>query len=130
MKTRRRTRLSPHFKLSEFRDRSTGALPPAAADAALVKLCQNVLEPLRTRYGTCHVFSGYRTHAHNAEVGGARHSHHLYDEWPSSPAADVGFAAGSPSDWARDAERLMPRGGLSAYPGHLHVDLRPDRARW
>lgn len=130
MKTRRRTRLSPHFKLSEFRDHATGKLPPASADAALVKLCQTVLEPLRSRYGVCTIISGFRTHQHNVEVGGARHSHHLYDEWPSSPAADVQFAAGSPSLWARDAERLMPRGGLSAYATHLHIDLRPDRARW
>lgn len=130
MKTSRRIRLSAHFRVTEFRQSDTRKLPPPNVDAALKQLCRTVLEPLRTRFGVCTIISGSRTHAHNSSVGGAAHSHHLYDEWPSSPAADVRFARGTPEEWHAAAEHLMPRGGLGKYPTHIHVDLRPDRARW
>lgn len=122
-------RLSPHFKLSEFRDWHTGELPPGYMDRSLRKLCTEILEPLRRHFGTCHVHSGYRSPATNREVGGAPHSFHVYTARRSAPAADVSFATGTPQDWATAANALGV-GGLGVYPTHIHVDQRAGRARW
>lgn len=122
-------RLSPHFTLQEFRDWHEGRMPPPHIVAELSHLCRAVLEPLRAKYGTCTVQSGYRTLHTNVGVGGAPHSYHLYDE-VKRPAADVTFATGSPREWARAADHLLPAGGLGVYSGHIHVDLRGYRARW
>lgn len=123
------TRLSPHFRWREFRDWHTGALPPTSTHHAVERLCRNVLEPLRARFGVCTVHSGYRTRATNESVGGARHSHHIYTEHQDSPAADVSFARGTPAEWHAAADRLGV-GGLGKYPTHIHVDQRSGRSRW
>lgn len=127
---RRRLILSPHFKVSEFRDWHTGKLPPAYMDRQLAKLCREVLEPLRKVFGICHVHSGYRDQLTNFEVGGVEHSFHVYTARRRAPAADVSFARGTPQEWARAADRLLPDGGLGVYPTHIHVDQRGSRARW
>ena len=38
------------------------------------------LEPMRTKFGTCYVLSGYRHEAYNRAIGGARHSQHIYEQ--------------------------------------------------
>lgn len=120
--------LSAHFRLREFAGRN-GALPPSDSIDALRTLCVVALEPLRARYGITTVTSGYRTAAHNAAVGGARHSHHLYGLFPHQPAADVKCRLGTPRQWAALLDQLGV-GGLGLYSGHVHVDLRRGRARW
>jgi uncharacterized protein YcbK (DUF882 family) len=127
---RRRLILSPHFKVSEFRDWHSHQLPPSYMDNGLRRLCREVLEPLRSRFGVCTVHSGYRTPATNAAVGGAPQSYHVYTARRRFPAADVSFARGTPHDWAEAADRLVPNGGLGVYPTHIHVDQRPGRSRW
>lgn len=125
----RRLRLTPHFKVTEFRDWHTGQLPPAYMDNALRKLCIEVLEPLRSRFGRCHVYSGFRTPATNAEVHGAAQSYHIYTARRRAPAADIGFDRGTPQQWADAADR-MGVNGLGTYSTHIHVDQREGRARW
>ena len=122
------TRLSPHFHLAEFATNS-GILPPPDCVEALRRLCVVYLEPVRKRYGVCRVTSGYRTEAHNRAVGGAKNSRHVYDRHPTSPAADVRFASGTPVEWARALDKLGV-GGLGVYRSHVHVDARASRARW
>ena len=72
------------------------------------------------------VNSGYRCIAHNAEIGGSSHSWHLLF------ATDI-----SPEN--RDSEKLktiyktalcMNIGGIGLYEYHVHLDLRPEQARW
>lgn len=121
--------LSPHFRLREFHETQTGAMPPTRVIPGLQALCAEVLEPLRARFGRCTVISGYRTRAHNVAVAGAPHSYHLYEE-VRRPAADVWFARGTPAEWGREAEHLLQHGGLGVYAGHIHVDLRGFKARW
>jgi uncharacterized protein YcbK (DUF882 family) len=125
----RNLRLSPHFLVTEFRDWHSRQLPPAYMDRQLRKLCIEVLEPLRQKFGVCHVYSGYRTPETNAEVGGAGQSYHIYTARRRWPAADIGFERGTPQEWAAAAEKLGV-GGLGVYPTHIHVDQRPGRARW
>jgi uncharacterized protein YcbK (DUF882 family) len=133
-----RHRLSPHFVIEEF-DCHDGHRVPTRAIKAYERLCALVLEPLRERYGVCHVVSGYRDPAYNARVGGARMSAHMCgdDHGLKAHAADVHFAHGRPSLWGEVADDLLtrhysPGGGLGVYPsgGWIHIDDRTYRARW
>jgi hypothetical protein len=83
--------LTPHFTLEEMifsqtAERSNIANKPGAAEiAALQALCQNVLEPLRTRLDKpIVVSSGYRSPPLNRAVGGADASQHQFGQ-----AADI-----------------------------------------
>ncbi|MGM9804036.1 MAG: D-Ala-D-Ala carboxypeptidase family metallohydrolase [Muribaculaceae bacterium] len=59
--------------------------PPPAAQQALARLVENVLDPLREAFGSpIYVNSGYRCAALNAAVGGVAKSQHLRGE-----AADI-----------------------------------------
>ena len=72
-----RTQLTPHFKLYEFTrsgvaaDHDLSNCPNAAQTAALEALCQNVLEPLRHRFGPIVISSGFRSPAVNRLIPGA-----------------------------------------------------------
>ena len=124
-------RLSPHFVLAEFHCKDTQRTPvPAAAIPALKRLVHGVLEPMREKFGTCTVHSGFRTDAKNAQVGGATQSQHLYHRTPNDVAADVTFARGTPQEWAAEGDRLLPQGGVGHYKTFVHVDNRTSRARW
>lgn len=122
-------RLSPHFRVEEFNCKDGTAVPKGSVEA-LTRLANEVLEPLRERFGACHVMSGYRHQAYNRRIGGARFSQHIYDQHPKSVAADLTFARGRPSEWADAAEPLLGSGGLGRYPSFIHVDNRGARARW
>jgi zinc D-Ala-D-Ala carboxypeptidase len=124
----RATRPSAHFAWQEFGSPDGYGVPPGSK-LAVRRLCAEVLEPMRRKFGVCTVHSGFRTLAHNREVGGAPRSHHLYGHWPSSPAADVSFRTGTPQLWAAAAARLGV-GGIGLYPGHVHLDQRPGQVRW
>lgn len=133
------TRLSPHFALSEFATHDGTQVPPDLVPE-YARLCRNVLEPLRERFGVCRVVSGYRHPSYNRAIGGARRSVHMGGRGGGirGVAADVRFDKGSTVDWGRAAEPLLakwypPGGGLGIYPGArgwIHVDTRGYRARW
>ena len=120
--------LSPHFNVREF-DCHDGRNVPAIAVPALKKLCVTYLEPMRTEFGPCHVLSGYRPADYNSRIGGARFSQHIYELSPESVAADLVFRLGNPALWAQFADQLGA-GGVGRYSGFVHLDNRPDRARW
>ena len=116
-----KTALSRHFKAREFRSRD-GA-DPIFVSPRLVELVENI----RCHFGRPLVItSGYRTPRHNAAIGGAAHSQHLYGR-----AADIVVWGVSPERVADYAETLMPRsGGVGRYRGFTHVDVRDTKARW
>lgn len=120
--------LTPHFRVEEF-DCHDGTKVPKAAVPALNRLATKFLEPLRAKFGACKVMSGYRHRAYNRRIGGATQSQHIYDDDPSSVAADLIFARGTPREWAAEADRLGA-GGVGTYSTFVHVDNRPGRARW
>lgn len=120
--------LSPHFNVAEF-DCHDGRKVPAVAWPALTRLCVDYLEPLRARYGPVKVMSGYRPRDYNAKIGGARFSQHIYELSPTSVAADVICARGTPASWYVFLSGLNP-GGLGRYASFVHVDNRPGHARW
>ena len=128
--------LTAHFKASEFNCHD-GSYVPTTARPALIRLCRNFLEPMRTKFGACLVLSGYRHELYNARIGGARHSQHIYEQGFESVAADLRFAKGSPAQWAAEAKRLRAsknrgKGGVGRYDrsGFCHVDNRLYKADW
>lgn len=120
--------LTAHFRVEEFNCKD-GTHVPKVAIPALDRLATRYLEPLRKKFGPCQVMSGYRHRAYNRRIGGARFSQHIYDDSPSSVAADLIFARGTPRQWAALVDKLGA-GGVGTYPGFVHVDNRPGRARW
>ena len=118
--------------MAEF-DCHDGRKVPAAAVPALKRLCRDVLEPMRAKFGPCRVLSGYRPADYNQKIGGARYSQHIYELTPDSVAADVRFQQGSPKEWAAYARKLLgKKGGVGRYDrsGFVHADNRPYRADW
>lgn len=117
--------MSKHFMLGEF-IRDQAEAPPARTVRMVAKFAEEVLEPLRERYGACTVVSGHRTPVRNREVGGAPHSWHVWEWHIGEMGVDVVFARATPPIWAEAAKR-GPAGGIGTYRGHLHLDSGPRR---
>ncbi|MET7287386.1 D-Ala-D-Ala carboxypeptidase family metallohydrolase [Streptomyces sp. NPDC005573] len=122
-----------HFDFGEFTDRSSGTFDGGKLSAAAVK--ENVrramykLEALRKKLGNTAITvnSGFRSIAHNAEIGGAGDSMHLY-----GTAADLAVPGVSNRTVYQKAE-TCGFSGLETYTAdHQHVDSRADlgRAWW
>ena len=86
--------LSPHFTLGEFIRsgtairRSIDNVPPDIIFIIrMMLLCENILEPLRKRFGAIPISSGYRCHLLNLAVGGAFGSQHELGEAADIPVA-------------------------------------------
>lgn len=79
-------RLAEHFTLREMVASGTARrlnienIPTERDVDCLRRLCQQVLEPLRRRFGVLRVTSGYRCEALNEAVGGQPCSQHLYGQ--------------------------------------------------
>ena len=121
--------LSPNFRRNEFRS-GDGQDVPESLMANLRRLARN-LQALRDELRRPVVItSGYRSPEHNRRVGGAERSQHL-----TAGAADIRVAGVSPAELYCTIERLiaagrMEEGGLGIYTGHVHYDVRGQRARW
>ncbi|MGH3093287.1 MAG: D-Ala-D-Ala carboxypeptidase family metallohydrolase [Gaiellaceae bacterium] len=130
--------ITPHFHLNEFHTKDArGSAVPVKSFRGLERLCTDYLEPMREKFGTCIVISGYRHRAYNNAIpGAAPNSQHIYDETPRSVAADVRFDQGGPQEWQAEAKRLRTqlgnKGGIGRYDRHdfIHVDNRPSAADW
>jgi uncharacterized protein YcbK (DUF882 family) len=134
--------LSPHFSLEEFRC-SSGEFVPRELMANLHELVDDVLEPVRQRWGApIIVVSGYRSPTYNEAIrrvsderakqaglahgGVAQNSQHLYaraaDIRPVH-LADVPALKKVVEELLR-AGKLPKLGGLGTYPAWLHLDTR------
>ncbi len=122
-----------HFNWSEFTDRVSGTFSGGKLSAASTK--ENArrtmykLEALRKKLGdkAITVNSGFRSIAHNADVGGATDSMHLY-----GTAADLNVPGVANRTVYQKAE-TCGFSGLETYTvDHQHVDSRADlgRAWW
>jgi chaperonin cofactor prefoldin len=117
---------SENFLFSEF-DCNDGTKIPEAAKPAIRAWCEQIGEPLRARFGTVHINSGYRHRAYNAAVGGEPNSVHIYDLHPSAVAGDLTCEKGSPRDWFYFTEGRADGRGL--YATFHHADNR-NRIGW
>ncbi|WP_428957275.1 D-Ala-D-Ala carboxypeptidase family metallohydrolase [Streptomyces sp. cg35] len=122
-----------HFNWSEFTDRSSGTFSGGKVSAAATKenarRAMYKLEALRKKLGNTAITvnSGFRSIAHNAEIGGASDSMHLY-----GTAADLTVPGVSNRTVYQKAE-TCGFSGLERYTvDHQHVDSRADlgRAWW
>ena len=83
-------KLSSHFTLEEMCRSGVATrhkiknIPDIVQTEHLRRLCLNVLEPLRRRFGVIRITSGFRSPELNERVGGVRSSQHLRGE-----AADI-----------------------------------------
>ena len=130
-----RKRLSKHFVVEEF-DCHDGTKVMARDYDGLSYLCKTYLEPLRAKFGTVTVISGYRTKRHNANVGGASKSYHVYTIHDGNDqAADIKCARGTPRQWHATLNWLRKtkrggKGGLGLYNKFVHIDLRDYASNW
>ena len=122
-----------HFNFSEFSDRVSGTFAGGKVSTAAAKenarRAMYKLEALRKKLGNVPITvnSGFRSIAHNASVGGASDSMHLY-----GTAADLGVPGVANRTVYQKAE-TCGFSGLETYTeDHQHVDSRADlgRAWW
>ena len=77
-----RTNLSTHFSISEFTISQEAArrgldnTPNAFQIASMIRLCEDILEPLREKLGPILISSGFRSLPVNRFVGGVDNSTH------------------------------------------------------
>lgn len=135
-------KVSPHFHMREFFCRDGMPFPVRAANH-LAWYAENVLEPMRAKFGACMISGPYRHYWYNRRtVKGAQFSYHVWDRYVdgtvagSALALDLSFAKGTPAAWAKEAEAILKKhgrgGGIGQYPeSHFtHVDTRRARSRW
>lgn len=113
MKQAKHLSLTPHFTLGEFQQSATASrlgidnTIPEALVPNITNLCEQVLEPLRTHFGSpVIVSSGYRCPELNTAVGGVSNSQHLCGE-----AADIQPPSSSPQGvlYTPEARRYILR---------------------
>ena len=132
--------LTEHFTLWELTRSGTAItlgiknVPDAREIEALRALCENILEPLRRRYGAITVTSGYRSRRLNAAVGGVPDSQHLRGEAVDIfvPSMETGLKYFNFIRKYTPFDQLIwePRG--SYCPRWLHVSFtqrRPNRGQ-
>ncbi|OJJ14996.1 hypothetical protein BKI52_40900 [marine bacterium AO1-C] len=121
---------SANFKIEEFACNDGTAVPPEYYPN--VKNLMAQLEVLRSEMGnnSITINSSYRTPTHNASVGGASNSQHLY-----AKASDIVVKGYTPKQVHAKIEELtkagkMTQGGLGLYNTFVHYDIRGTKARW
>lgn len=121
----------PNFSISELACKDAARTPvPAQYLSNATTLLLN-LQVLRNELGVpIFINSGYRTPAHNANVGGKSNSAHL-----RAMAADIKALGLSPRTVKATIERLisegrMLQGGIGLYSSFVHYDIRGYKARW
>lgn len=132
--------LSKDFELSEFECRCGCVMPPGYIDG-LREFVQTILQPhFRDKLGPVRITSGYRCPSHNAAIGGAPRSYHLYDRSIAVDFKVYGYSGHWLAGYADALQRtklkdrtVIPAGGIGVYanyPDMIHLDDRGRMARW
>ncbi len=121
--------LSQNFNLNEFVVTSTGLLNeiPEDAQAWIVALVQEILQPLRDKIGSIAITSGYRSEAVNTRIGGSPYSQHMLGQ-----AADIISSSLTPQEIFSYLYRSnLPIRQCILYPkdegNFVHVAIDPKR---
>lgn len=110
-------KISANFKVEEFRCKD-------GSDKILIDIefVTNKLQAIRNHFGApVTIKSAYRTESYNAQVGGAKSSHHIKGQ-----AFDIVVAGHTPLEVAQYAQALDVN-GIIQYNNFVHVDSRPSR---
>ena len=133
--------LSPHFALSEFTHSVTAQqahienIPPEVVVAFARQFCTEILEPIRERFGSVVITSGYRCPALNVLVHGVSSSDH---QWTTERIAADFFTPQAVLqqvfDWIRLESKLpfdqVIREHSSGRGGDcIHISYRADPRR-
>lgn len=122
-------KLTKNFTKAEF-DSKDGAEMPLNVLSNIIKLAGE-LQRVRDVVGVpITINSAYRSPEHNAKVGGAKRSQHLYGR-----AADIVVQGKTPKEVYDLIEGMiacgdMLQGGLGLYDTFVHYDIREGKARW
>lgn len=129
-----RQMITPHFSIDEF-DCYDGTPYPREWIAMRLRPLCIALEVVRDHAGrpiTITPRGGYRTETLNRKIGGAKLSQHV--EGRASDFIIAGMTAAQVHDLVLDLYRsgALVIGGLGAYTGFTHVDVRPSvrLVRW
>ena len=130
------TKLSQNFSLEELIASSTAKTkridntPTPEVKANLEKLCKEVLQPIRNKYGRAiTITSGYRSPKLNAALGGVKTSQHM-----TGSAADIKCTATSKAVLFNIIKEMIQNGeikvgqliweyGTKKEPNWIHVSL-------
>jgi len=116
---------SPHFKWSEFACKCGCGCTYVSQDAI------DKLEELRVLLGApIQINSACRCPIHNAKIGGAPMSQHRSTKASPSTAFDIAIGNHDKQDIISLAERVGFGGIGIKYNTFVHVDDRPNKARW
>ena len=114
--------LSKNFSRSEFKCKCSRC-EDAVVDVELL----NVLQELRDEFeAPIKITSGNRCPLYNKSIGGAENSKHI-----SGIAVDVqikGYLAEEVYKYLD--ERYASKYGIGRYANWVHIDIRPNKARW
>lgn len=115
-------KISQHFSRSEFKCKC-GKCNKIAVDHELLV----ILEDLRNWFNEpIKITSGNRCEDHNKAIGGVAQSRHL-----DSIAADIQVKDVTTFEVYRYLDSKYPdKYGIGLYPTWVHIDVRPERARW
>jgi hypothetical protein len=128
-------KLSQHFDLSEF-TRSESAkregldnTPTTEHLENLKILCEKVLEPIRLRYGSINISSGYRGKLLNHFIGGSVNSDHCVGRAADIDMDDVGTGVTNAEIFNYikdnlDYDQLIWEFGNKVRPDWVHVGYR------
>ena len=121
-------RPSEHFSWEELTTTSTGLPnnPSQGQRLQLLRLADQVLEPLREEFGPIQVTSAYRSPAVNAKIGGSPTSAHM-----EGRAADLYASQGATHEqmatWLLSRRDLPLRQVIvERHTGHLHVEMQRE----
>lgn len=123
--------LSEHFSRAEFRCKGESCDMLTGFNCGLDTVDSwllDILETIREHFNApVSISSAYRCNVHNASVGGAAKSQHVFGR-----AADISVYGVSPHEVADFAQTLEGVGGVGRYPAFTHVDTRTtiNMAKW
>jgi len=111
----------PNLLVSEFACQDGSEVVPYDPDIA------KAFQRLRNIFGSLNVNSGFRTYAHNAKVGGATDSQHLYGK-----AIDIATPDGVTDEFfiLTAKELFGDLFGYGLYKGRIHIDCRGYYKYW
>ncbi len=121
--------LTKNFDITEF-SCNDGTPVPSEYLPNVKKLAEQ-LQILRDELNEpIHINSAYRHKEYNKKIGGEKNSQHLL-----AKAADITVKSKTPKQLAALIEKMISEGklkfgGMGVYPGFVHVDIRPGKARW
>lgn len=112
-------KIRPNFRVREFKSDGDAVFVSDELLDVLQDLRDHVKMPVN-------ITSGFRSSVHNARVGGAKYSQHMYGFGVDLNV--TGWSAKSVFEYL-DAT-YSDKYGIGLYSNYVHIDVRPEKVRW